>query len=52
MTADTHVVFGTGGHTTSWDEIVSSATDWYRAQTTTPNPQNRLAEVPTLKVTP
>ena len=40
-----------GGHTTSWDEIVTRTIDWYRAQTTTPNPQDRLAPAPTLKVT-
>jgi len=40
-----------GGHTTSWDEIVTKTIDWYRAQTTTPNPQDRLAPAPTLKVT-
>jgi hypothetical protein len=40
-----------GGHTTSWDEIVSSTIDWYRAETTTPDVHNRLAAASTLKVT-
>jgi nucleoside-diphosphate-sugar epimerase len=40
-----------GGHTTSWDEIVSSTVEWYRAQTTTPDLPNRLTEASTLKVT-
>ena len=40
-----------GAYTTSWDEIVSSTTDWCRAQTTMPHSQDRLAEAPTLTVT-
>jgi nucleoside-diphosphate-sugar epimerase len=40
-----------GGYTTSWDEIVTTTVDWYRAQTATPDHVNRLAEAPTLKVT-
>jgi nucleoside-diphosphate-sugar epimerase len=40
-----------GGHTTNWDEIVTTTVDWYRAQTTTPDHVNRLAEASTLKVT-
>jgi nucleoside-diphosphate-sugar epimerase len=38
------------GYTTSWDEIVTITVDWYRAQTTTPDHANRLAEASTLKV--
>lgn len=40
-----------GGYTTSWDEIVTTTVDWYRAQTTTPDHNNRLVEAPTQKVT-
>jgi nucleoside-diphosphate-sugar epimerase len=40
-----------GGHTTSWDEIVTTTVEWYRARTTAPESPNSLAEATTLKVT-
>jgi nucleoside-diphosphate-sugar epimerase len=40
-----------GGHTTSWDEIVSSTVDWYRTHTLNTTQSNGLAEATTQKVT-
>ena len=57
MTADTHVVFGTGpaaafgGHTTGWDDIVTTTLDWYRSAATSPDPSPGLPEATTKKVT-
>jgi nucleoside-diphosphate-sugar epimerase len=39
------------GHTTSWSDIVATTVDWYRAQATTPESSNSLAQATTLKVT-
>ena len=40
-----------GGHTTGWDEIVTSTVDWYRNQDADHTKFNGLAEATTEKVT-
>jgi nucleoside-diphosphate-sugar epimerase len=40
-----------GGHTTSWDEIVTSTVDWYRNHTVNNTQPHGLAETTTEKVT-
>jgi nucleoside-diphosphate-sugar epimerase len=40
-----------GGHTTNWDDIVTSTIDWYRAHATTPEFSPGLAETTAEKVT-
>lgn len=40
-----------GGHTTSWDEIVTSTVDWYRTHNLNNTQSNGLAEATTPKVT-
>ena len=48
---DTAFRYAFGGHTTAWDEIVTTTVDWYRTHTANNTQPNGLPEATTQKVT-